>query len=444
MLIGGSGAMAIASEWLKYAPPPRPLAPPDRWNVFLSYRSVNRTWVLNLYDVLRELKHNVFLDQTALKPGDQLIKELQDALIASQAGVLIWSSTTADSTWVQREYQTLEQLATDRQDFRFVPVRLDRSALPLFARNRIFIDFADYPDGPNGGELLRLLHAIAGEPLSDEAARFANEQDDAARQAANRIAGAINTGNAKRLVDLFQQGGLPWKVSAALGCKAAEGLTKLGRNDEALTMLEQVEAQFPKAIRPKQLRALALARRAAKTGDPNGLMDAQSILSELYEAGEKDPETLGIYGRTWMDRYQADQDVNSLRKSRDLYAEAFERARDDYYTGINAATKSVLLGTPEDINKAQDYAKRVEAIVGTRASPGDYWKTATAAEVSLIQRSYENAAELYRAAIAISPTETGSHQTSWIQASRLMAKLGTSPQDEAVIRQVFGHLAEAR
>jgi hypothetical protein len=154
--------MAIAEEWLKYAPKPTILSGTDRWNVFLSYRSVNRAWVLNLYDVLRELGHKVFLDQTALKPGDQLVKELQDALKTSQAGILIWSSATQDSDWVQREYETLENLATDRRGFRFVPVRLDRSELPLFARNRIFVDFADYPDGPNGGELLRLLMALQG------------------------------------------------------------------------------------------------------------------------------------------------------------------------------------------------------------------------------------------------------------------------------------------
>jgi hypothetical protein len=436
--------MAVANEWLKYAPKPRPLTGDDKWNVFLSYRSVNRTWVLNLYDVLRELEHKVFLDQLVLRPGDRLIMGLQDALMTTQAGILIWSTATADSTWVQREYETLEQLATDKPGFRFVPVRLDRAALPLFARNRIFLDFADYPDGPNGGELLRLLHGIAGVALSEEATHFADEQDEAARQAANKIAAAIDTGNAKRLIDLFQQDGLPWRVSAALGCKAAEGLTKLGRNDEALTMLEQVEAQFPRAIRPKQLRALALARRAARAKDPDGLSDAQSILADLYTAGERDPETLGIYGRTWMDRYQLDQDVNSLRRSRDLYAEAFDHARDDYYTGINAATKSVLLGTPEDLDKAQGLAKRVEEIVDTRAWPGDYWKTATAAEASLIEKNYAKAAELYQAAIAIAPAETGSHQTSWIQASRLMPKLGASPQDEAVIRQAFGRVAEAQ
>jgi tetratricopeptide (TPR) repeat protein len=436
--------MAIAGEWLKHAPKPRALGGADRWNVFLSYRSVNRAWVLNLYDVLRELGHKVFLDQTALKAGDQLIKELQDALKTSQAGVLIWSSATQDSEWVQREYQTLERLAADRKGFRFVPLRLDRSALPLFAENRIFLDFADYPDGPNGGELLRLLHAIADVPLSEEAVRFAAEQDEAAQQAANKVRAAIDIGREKRLIDLFQEDGLPWRVSAALGCKAAEGLTKLGRNDEALTMLKQLEAQFPKAIRPKQLRALALARRAAKTKNAEDLDEAQAILAELYAAGERDPETLGILARTWMDRYDADQDSAALQKSRDLYAEAFGAARDDYYTGINAAAKSVFLGTPADLEKANDYAAGVLDIVGTNAWPSDYWKTATVAEAFLMQKNYPKAAEIYRAAIAMAPKEMGSHGTNWTQASRLMAKLGATAEEQALIKQAFGRIADGQ
>jgi tetratricopeptide (TPR) repeat protein len=233
---------------------------------------------------------------------------------------------------------------------------------------------------------------------------------------------------------------LPWRVSAALGCKAAEGLTKLGRNDEALTMLKQLEAQFPKAIRPKQLRALALARRAAKTKNAEGLDEAQAILAELYAAGERDPETLGILARTWMDRYEAEPDSASLQKSRDLYAEAFDAARDDYYTGINAAAKSVFLGTPADLEKANEYAVRVLDVVGTNAWPGDYWKTATVAEAFLMQKNYPRAAETYRAAIAIAPKETGSHATSWTQASRLMAKLGATADEQALINRAFQHL----
>ena len=71
-----------------------------------------------------------------------------------------------------------------------------------------------------------------------------------------------------------------------LGCKAAEGLTKLGYTDEAIAMLIEIEKNFRKAIRPKQLRALALARRSAKTGNEQDLAAAQDILAELYEVAE--------------------------------------------------------------------------------------------------------------------------------------------------------------
>lgn len=430
--------MSIPNEWTKFAPKPRELADGDQWNVFLSYRSVSRTWVLNLYDVLRELGHKIFLDQCALKAGDPLIRGLQNALTTSQGGVLIWSSATRDSEWVEREFEVMEKLVSEKRGFQFIPIKLDESKLPAFAERRIFLDFSSYPDGPNGGELLRLLHAIVGKPLSEEAARFANEQDEEALVAAARIGAAIKNKYPERLVQLFEEGGLPWRTSAALGCKAAEGLTKLDRNNQAIEMLEKIEQSFPKAIRPKQLRALALARR----GLDNDLMIAQEILGELYQQGERDPETLGIYGRTWMDRYKQSGDVNDLKQSRDLYAEAFNQAEDDYYTGINAAAKSVFLGSEEDLGKANEYAQRVQAIVGTTLSPGNYWMTATVAEVFLIQEKYEEAGRLYEAAVATARTEVGSHKTTWTQACRLMEKLQPSMEARAFIRKPFEHLPD--
>lgn len=435
--------MTIAEEWLKYAPKPRQLAGGDRWNVFLSYRSVNRAWVLNLYDVLKELGHEVFLDQVALTAGDPLIHKLQEALATAQAGILIWSTATDDSTWVAREYQVLERLADQKQDFQFVPVRIDRSPLPLFAQNRVFLDFSDYPDGPNGGELLRLLHAVTAEPLSPEAVRFAAQQDEAAKQASNRIEAAINTGDAGRLQALFDGDGLPWRISAVLGCKAAEGLTRLDRIDEAIAMLAQVQTQFPKAIRPRQLHALALARRAVRTDTGADLEEAQQLLAELYAAGERDPETLGIYARTWMDRYNRHGDELALRRSRDLYAEAFEGAQDDFYTGINAAAKSLFLGTPEDMEKARTYAARVVEVTGTKPTPGDYWRTASAAEALLIQTDYGSAGALYKAAVSMSPTEVGSHRSTWGQARRLLEKLGATEAESAPVKAAFSHLSVA-
>src|SRR4051794_26839070 len=110
---------SLPAEWLRLAPPPRPLGGNDKWNVFLSYRSVNRPWVLNLYDVLRHAGHTVFLDQLVLKAGDPLTRRLEDALESSQAGVLIWSKATGDSEWVRSEYATLDRLAKEKPGFQF-------------------------------------------------------------------------------------------------------------------------------------------------------------------------------------------------------------------------------------------------------------------------------------------------------------------------------------
>lgn len=109
---------SLPAEYLRLAPAPRQLEDNDKWNVFLSYRSVNRPWVLNLYDVLRQAGHSVFMDQLVLKPADPLTRRLEDALTSSQAGVLIWSKSAADSEWVRNEYETLMRLAKEKRGFR--------------------------------------------------------------------------------------------------------------------------------------------------------------------------------------------------------------------------------------------------------------------------------------------------------------------------------------
>lgn len=424
----------IPEEWLQYAPKPNALLDGQQWNVFLSYRSVNRGWVLNLYDVLAELGFKVFLDQYVLKPGDSLVRVLEDGLQSSQAGVLIWSNAAKDSEWVRNEYDTLLSRATNDKKFYFIPVKIEKVQLPTFANTKLFVDFGDYPDGPNGGDLLRLIHGIVGKSLNDEAVHFAWEQDEASGIAAAKITAAIKNGRPQKLLQLFQEGGLPWKTTASLACKAAEGLIKLGNEDDAIKMLEQIEKNFPKSVRPKQLKALALARR----GKNDDLDNAQDILGELYALNHLDPETLGIYGRTWMDRYKLSGNISELRQSRNYYAEAFEKAPDDYYTGINAASKSIFL---EEVDKGKAFAEKVELLTGNKAVPGDYWRTATIAEVLLIQEKYKDAAEMYQQAIDIAPTEIRSHESSWKQAKTLIDKLPGDDDEKKLVLNIFNHLS---
>ncbi len=422
--------MLDLNDWLAMAPGPAPRPQSMKWDVFLSYRSTNRYWVIQLYDVLTHLGYSVFLDQYVLSPAQRLVSQLDEALSGCTSGVMIWSSASGDSDWCKKEYASFETRQSDDPTFRYVVVKLDAAPLPAFAQTKLWLDFSEAREGPSGAGLLRLLYGLQDKPLPPQAVALAVQVDDETRKAVAAIRAARNNGDAERLKDLAAGSSIPWTSAPTLLCAVADSLIALKKENEALAVLDRADAAFPRSLRPQQLRALALARLKR-------WKDARQILGELYEAGERDPETLGIYARTWMDRYDETGDTVALRKSRDLYAEAFAAAPKDYYTGINAASKSVFLG---ELDTAATYAAKVEAIVGTAAKPGDYWHTATVAEVQLIRRNFDAAAKLYASAVAMNPDERGSHESTWKQAKLLLGRLNPEAAQRAAVAAAFAHL----
>jgi hypothetical protein len=384
--------------------------------------------VLALYDVLRQLGYEVFMDQYVLATSDRLSAALQENLASSATGVLIWSHRNEESDWCKKEYYSLDSRDGSESGFRYVVVNIDGKQLPEFARQKIWIDFSDTREGPCGTNLLRLLYGLQGKPLPPEAVGLAAKVDEATRVALARIAGAKESGDAELLVELAASKGVEWQVSAMLGCSAAAALISIKKNDEALAVIQQLESAFSRSIRPQQLKGLALARKG-------NWREAQRVLLELYYLGERDPETVGILARTWRDRYSESKDALHLRKARDLYAEAFRSSPHDFYTGINAAANSVLLGETE---VAAGYANEVAALVGTVAKPGNYWATATVAEVQLIRRAFPEAASLYATAIAINPEAKADHESTFGQARRLLDKLQPTVEERSAIERAFG------
>ena len=416
-------------QWLKYAPAAKPLGPNKKFHVFLSYRSVNRRWVLQLYDILRGLNYTVFLDQYNLAAAAPLALSLGEALDVSQAAIMMWSSTFEDSEWCKKEYNTLESKENSGTGFRYVIAKLDESPLPSFASGKIHVDFSQDRDGPSGSGLLRLLHGINGDPLPPAAVRLAADVDEELKTARAQIKAARTNGFMNRLETLGESTGLAWQTSPALSCEVADAMIGLGNNPTALKLLRKLQQQCPRAVRPKQLEGLALARNKDWEG-------AQTLLGELYASGELDPETLGIYARTWMDRYKVSKDSVHLQKSRDLYCQAFKAAPEDYYTGINAASKSLFLG---ERDVAAELAKKVEGLVGVKPVEQDYWKTATVAEVQLLQSAYNNAAKLYGQAISIQPEAHGSHQSTRTQAILILEAMKAAPEVQSRVLAAFDH-----
>jgi len=423
----------MADNWLDLTPKPPPLAPGKLWHVFISYRSVNRPWVLALYDVLNGLGYKTFLDQYVLTAAAPLAISLSEALDASQSAILIWSSKYEDSEWCKQEFATLEVMQNAKKGFHYVIGRIDESEITGLAAAKLWIDFSKQPEGPAGNGMLSLLCGLQGLPLPQEAVKLANRVDEEMKDGLLNVKACREAGDADGLLALAATDDLAWTGSPMLACAGAEALIAMKKIPEALKLLDRVEQTFPKAIRPKQLRGLALARNreAAK---------AQIVLGKLYAAGEIDPETLGIYARTWMDRHNQSGEKIFLLKSRDLYRQAFEASPKDYYTGINAASKSLLAGERET---AAQLAKRVQDLVGEKAVPGDYWRTSTVAEVQLLQGKVQAAADLYEAAVRDKPFERGNHESSYHQAKLLLAAMGASDEQKAKIAAAFPDVALA-
>ena len=417
----------MAENWTDLAPHPKPVQPGKKWHVFVSYRSTNRPWVLALYDILNGLGYKIFLDQYVLTAAAPLALSLGEALDASESAILVWSGGFEDSEWCKQEASTLETKQNKKDGFRYVIARVDDSEITGLAQNKLWIDFSQQREGPSGTSLLKLLYGLEGEPLPEGAVKMAAKVDDEMRGGLLDIKACRGIGDAAGLSALAATDNMAWKGSPMLMCAAAEGLIAMDKIPEAVAVLDRAEEAFPKAVRPKQLRGLALARSKQT-------IEAQRVLARLYAAGEIGPETLGIYARTWMDRYTETGESVFLLKSRDLYRQAFEAFPADYYTGINAASKSLLAGEKET---AVQIAERVQEILGDTPVAGDYWRTATIAEALLLQGKWETAAKTYMAAVVAAPLDSGSHDSTRAQAALLLSALGATDEQKALVMAAF-------
>ena len=94
----------------------------------------------------------------------------------------------------------------------------------------------------------------------------------------------------------------------------------------------------PEHLTLRQLQGLALGRSGAQE-------QARDLLEKLHTEGHRDEETLGILARIYKDRWYETQNSsegdNNLRRSKDLYAQAY-RLTGGYWTGINAATLAMV------------------------------------------------------------------------------------------------------
>src|SRR6185503_11819989 len=117
-------------------------------DAFISHASKDATMATRIEELLEEDELKVWLDQSEIRLGVLLRKELQTAIKKSRVLLLLWSKAAAKSRWVAAEVVTAFHLN------RFiVACVLDGTQLPYFLQNTIYLNLK--PGKKNWADRLR-------------------------------------------------------------------------------------------------------------------------------------------------------------------------------------------------------------------------------------------------------------------------------------------------
>jgi TIR domain len=130
-------------------------------DAFISHSSEDAEIAEKVQKILGDAGLTLWLDRSALRFGVLLRDELLAALRASRVLVLLWSKASSKSRWVASEF-----LSAYHMDHFIIPVRLDKTRLPQFLQNTVYLDI-----GRSGEQVLENLPRAVRE-APDAANRF--------------------------------------------------------------------------------------------------------------------------------------------------------------------------------------------------------------------------------------------------------------------------------
>lgn len=196
----------------------------------------------------------------------------------------------------------------------------------------------------------------------------------------------------------------------------------LGSGDmfELFERTREAIQDYPDDPDARYFQALAMAR----LGDPHAALRIYER-NRVADIGTED--ALALRGRLLKDmatRASGQKRIDLFREASQAYRLAYQLS-DGYFSGINAATTSLLAGD-------EDEARQLAEAIGRRADiaqPTDYYAAASAAEAMLVRGEVEEATALFDAARHRSDASPG-NVASTARQVRLIADRLSIPDDQ--------------
>lgn len=128
-------------------------------SVFISYSSKDVVFVGRLAAELIKKRIKVWLDKFEMQAGDSLIDKIQDGLDNADFLVVVLSKNSVESQWCKKELNSILMEEIEEKQTRIIPILIDDCKVPVFLREKLYVDFRkDFDAGI--GELLRPLSVL--------------------------------------------------------------------------------------------------------------------------------------------------------------------------------------------------------------------------------------------------------------------------------------------
>ena len=138
-----------------------------KYDVFLSYGSVDAPVVREIAKALRDSGLRIWLGEWISHPPDDTAYQIENALSNSRVLLLFVSKAVLGIQWQQMEKQTFKFRDPINPERRFIPVRLDEASLPETLRQLEHVEWRE----EQAGEVLARLIAVCAPPEPKPTAR---------------------------------------------------------------------------------------------------------------------------------------------------------------------------------------------------------------------------------------------------------------------------------
>ena len=116
--------------------------------VFLSHSSKDKPFIRRVYDDLKYLGHDPWMDEVEIGVGESLVESISKGAEEADVMVLFVSENSADSEWVRLEWEMKITEEIEKRNTKIIAARTDDTDVPRILKRKKYADFrAGYFEG---------------------------------------------------------------------------------------------------------------------------------------------------------------------------------------------------------------------------------------------------------------------------------------------------------